>query len=142
MHPMNDCMMCIPPGWTMTFWNCNGWCQHTSPRPLHKLQTVTNMTARIITFTPHTEDISPVLRSLHWLPIHRRIDLNILLLVYLCLHDMTPQYVSDMLTTHVISCSLRLTKKTMTCADEQTQKWLPLISCCRAICVELIAIIC
>ena len=29
IHPMNNCVMCIPPGWTMTFWKCNCWCQHT-----------------------------------------------------------------------------------------------------------------
>ena len=40
---------------------------------LRKLQRVQNMAARVITFTPRREHISPVLRSLHWLPIHRRI---------------------------------------------------------------------
>ena len=50
-------------------------------------------TARVITFTHRREHISPVLRSLHWLPTHRRIEF------YLCLHDIAPQYLAEMLTT-------------------------------------------
>ena len=73
---------------------------------LRKLQRVQNMAARVITFTPRREHISPVLRSLHWLPIHRRIEFKILLLVYLCLHDIAPQYLAEMLTTHAATRSL------------------------------------
>ena len=47
---------------------------------LRKLQRVQHMAARVITFTPRREHISPVLRSLHRLPIHRRIEFKILLL--------------------------------------------------------------
>ena len=78
---------------------------------LRKLQRVQNMAARVITFTPRREHISPVLRSLHWLPIHRRIEFKILLLVYLCLHDIAPQYLAEMLTTHAVTRSLRSTDK-------------------------------
>ena len=78
---------------------------------LRKLQRVQHMAARVITFTPRREHISPVLRSLHWLPIHRRIEFKIILLVYLCLHDIAPQYLAEMLTTHVVTRSLRSTDK-------------------------------
>ena len=78
---------------------------------LRKLQRVQNMAARVITFTPRREHISPVLRSLHWLPIHRRIEFKILLLVYLCLHDIAPRYLAEMLTTHAVTRSLRSTDK-------------------------------
>ena len=78
---------------------------------LRKLQRVQNMAARVITFTPRREHISPVLRSLHWLPIHRRIEFKILLLVYLCLHDIAPQYLAEMLTTHAVTRSLRSNDK-------------------------------
>ena len=72
---------------------------------LRKLQRVQNMAARVITFTPRREHISPVLRSLHWLPIHRRIEFKILLLVYLCLNDVAPQYLAEMWTTHAATRS-------------------------------------
>ena len=78
---------------------------------LRKLQRAQHMAARVITFTPHREHISPVLRSLHWLPIHRMIELNILLLVSLCLHDIAPQYLAEMLTTHAATLSLRSSDK-------------------------------
>ena len=78
---------------------------------LRKLQLVQHMAARVITFTPRREHISPVLRNLHWLPIHRRIEFKILLLVYLCLHDIAPQYLAEMLTTHAATRSLRPTDK-------------------------------
>ena len=78
---------------------------------LRKLQRVQNMAARVITFTHPREHISPVLRSLHWLPIHHRIEFKILLLVYLCLHNIAPQYLAEMLTTHAVTRSLRSTDK-------------------------------
>ena len=78
---------------------------------LRKLQRVQNMAARVITFTPRREHISPVLRSLHWLPIHRRIEFKILLLVYLCLNDVAPQYLAEMWTTHAATRSLRSSDK-------------------------------
>ena len=65
------------------------------------------VTGAVITFTPRREHISPVLRSLHWLPIHRRIESKIFLLVYLCLNDVAPQYLAEMLTTHAATRSLR-----------------------------------
>ena len=43
--------------------------------------------------------------------IHRRIEFKILLLVYLCLHDIAPQYLAEMLTTHAVTRSLRSTDK-------------------------------
>ena len=74
---------------------------------LRKLQRVQNMAAGVITFTPRRDHIlSPVLRSLHWLPIHRRIEFKLLLLVYLCLNDVAPQYLAEMLTTHAATRSL------------------------------------
>ena len=78
---------------------------------LRKLQRVQNMAAMVITFTPRREHISPVLRSLHWLPINRRIAFKILLLVYLCLNDVAPQYLAEMLTTHAATRSLRSSDK-------------------------------
>ena len=78
---------------------------------LRKLQRVQNMAARVITFTPRREHISPVLRSLHWLTIHHRIELKILLLGYLCLHNIAPQYLAEMLTTHAATRSLRSSDK-------------------------------
>ena len=49
---------------------------------LKKLQRIQNIAARIITFTPRHDHITPILKQLHWLPIKRRIEFKILLHVF------------------------------------------------------------
>ena len=53
---------------------------------LKKLQRIQNIAARIITFTPRRDHITPILRQLHWLPIKRRIEFKILLHVFRCMN--------------------------------------------------------
>ena len=48
---------------------------------LHKLQSVQNATARLITGMRHSDHISPVLCELHWLPIRERIKFKVACLV-------------------------------------------------------------
>ena len=43
---------------------------------LKELQRIQNIAARIITFTPRRDHITPILKQLHWLPIKRRIELK------------------------------------------------------------------
>ncbi len=46
-------------------------------------------------FLSHKRDhITPVLQSLHWLPVRYRVDLKILLIVYKSLNGMAPSYIS------------------------------------------------
>ena len=40
----------------------------------HKLQKVQNNSARLICWTPMSDHISPVLHTLHWLPVEQRIE--------------------------------------------------------------------
>ena len=53
------------------------------------------------------EHITPVLASLHWLPVVFRIDFKILLLVYKALNGMAPLYLSDCLDNYVPGRPLR-----------------------------------
>ena len=64
---------------------------------LKKLQRIQNIAARIITFTPRRDHITPILKQLHWLPIKRRIEFKILLHVFRCINGMAPPYLADML---------------------------------------------
>ena len=50
---------------------------------------------------------TPVLESLHWLPVKFRIVFKVLLLVYKALNGMAPPYLSDMLCYRSYSRSLR-----------------------------------
>ena len=49
---------------------------------VNKLQIVQNSAARLLTSTKKHEHISPILRSLLWLPIPERIDFKLLLLTF------------------------------------------------------------
>src|SRR5664279_4994387 len=41
------------------------------------------------------EHITPVLRSLHWLPVRQRIAFKVATIVYKCLHGLAPSYLAD-----------------------------------------------
>ncbi len=46
------------------------------------------------------DHITPVLQSLHWLPVRYRVDFKISLIVYKSLNGMPPSYISDLLIEH------------------------------------------
>ena len=50
------------------------------------------------------DHITPVLISLHWLPVRYRVIFKILLLVYKALHANVPPYISNLLTPKHIGC--------------------------------------
>ena len=52
---------------------------------VRKLQYVQNSAARLLTGSCKHEHITPVLRDLHWLPVHERIRFKILLMTFKCL---------------------------------------------------------
>ena len=72
-----------------------------------KLQHLQNIAARVITRTRKFEHITPVLKSLHWLPVLERIEFKILLLVYKALHGLAPTYLSDLILPYQSSRRLR-----------------------------------
>lgn len=86
---------------------CNGLLTGLSKRAVRQLQYIQNAAARVLTKTRKYEHISPVLRSLHWLPVAQRIDFKAALLVYKSLHGLAPKYISDMLVPYEPSRTLR-----------------------------------
>ena len=75
---------------------------------LAKLQRVQNAAGRLITRTKKQEHITPVLVSLHWLPIKQRIQYKLLLLAYRVIHGHRPSYLA-----HKSSCQLRSADKNL-----------------------------
>ncbi|KAK9522346.1 hypothetical protein VZT92_018819 [Zoarces viviparus] len=76
-------------------------------KSIRKLQLIQNAAARVLTKTRRVDHITPVLRSLHWLPVQQRIDFKILLLVYKALNGLGPKYISDLLLPYEPSRPLR-----------------------------------
>ncbi len=86
---------------------CNALFTGVPSKLLHKLQLVQNSAARVLSRTPSTEHISPVLQHLHWLPVKYRVEFKILLLTYKALHNLAPQYLSQLLHVYTPSRALR-----------------------------------
>ena len=59
---------------------------------LTAMQKLQNAAARIVTLSPKRTHITPILQSLHWLPIKDRIVFKILLLIFHCVQGSAPQY--------------------------------------------------
>ncbi len=76
-------------------------------KTIKHLQFIQNTAARILTRTRKYEHITPVLRSLHWLPVTFRIDFKALLLVYKSLNGLGPKFIADMLTEYKPNRPLR-----------------------------------
>ncbi len=78
--------------------NCNDLLGGISARLINKLQMDQNAAARVLSRTRKYEHISPVLSTMHWLPIKHRIDFKILLITYKALNGLAPQYLSELLS--------------------------------------------
>ena len=70
-----------------------------------------NSVARLLTGTRKREHISPILRSLHWLPIPERIDFKLLLLTFKSLNDVAPPYMEELLVRYRPTRTLRSAAK-------------------------------
>ncbi len=79
---------------------CNSLLFHLSDCEIAKLQRVQNAAARMVGRVKKYHHITPVLRQLHWLPVHKRILFKILLLTYKALHRLAPSYIAELLTTY------------------------------------------
>ena len=67
---------------------------------LHRLQSIQNSAARIVTNSCKYTRITPVLRKLHWLPIQFRSEFKLATLVYKFIHTGFPKYFAPHLSTY------------------------------------------
>ena len=74
---------------------------------INRLQLIQNSAARLLTKTKKKEHITPVLYTLHWLPVSQRIDFKILLLVYKSKNNHGPAYITESLSPYTPNRTLR-----------------------------------
>ena len=58
----------------------------------YKLQRIQNTAARMITGARSSDHITPLLKSLHWLPVEARIHFKIVLITYKILNGQSAEY--------------------------------------------------
>ena len=89
-----------------------------SRKCMQSLNTVYHSAVRFVTGDGHLKyihihkrsHITPILFSLHWLPIHFRIHFKILLLTFKALHGQAPAYISELLKRYLLGRPLRSTE--------------------------------
>ena len=61
--------------------------------------------------TNRRDHVSPVLASLHWLPVKFKIEFQILLLTYKALNDRAPSYLKDLIAGYFLPLKLGLKRE-------------------------------
>ena len=59
------------------------------------------------------EHITPILHSLHWLPVSTRIDYKVLLLTHKCINGHAPPYLQELITPQTSTRTLRSTSSSL-----------------------------
>jgi hypothetical protein len=78
-------------------------------KSLVRLQYIQNSAARILMRVRKHEHITPILHSLHWLPVSTRIEYKVSLLTHQSIHGRAPPYLKEFLNQHNTTHSLRST---------------------------------
>lgn len=86
---------------------CNSLLMSLPDNDLQKLQRLQNASARLVTLSKRRDHITPVLQCLHWLPVSKRIEYKILLLVFKTLYDRSPVYIANLLNRYKPTRALR-----------------------------------
>lgn len=86
---------------------CYGLYVGISQASLSRLQMVQNAAARLLMGTRKWEHITPILASLHWLPVNFRIQFQILVFVFKSLNGLSLKYLSDLIKLYAPLRALR-----------------------------------
>ena len=86
---------------------CNSILYNLPNKQIDRLQRIQNQAARMLKRIPRRNQITPVMRELHWLRIHDRIIFKILLLTHKEVNNTAPEYLCDLLRPNVKSTTIR-----------------------------------
>ncbi|KAI2668430.1 RNA-directed DNA polymerase from mobile element jockey [Labeo rohita] len=107
MLPVSDAEKLVHAFMTSRLDYCNALLGGCPASSINKLQIVQNAAARVLTRSRKYDHITPILKSLHWLPIRFRISYKIALLTYKALNGLAPAYLTSLLPRYNPSRSLR-----------------------------------
>jgi len=77
-----------------------------SKKDLTRLQLVQSSAARILTRIDRRAHVTPVLKSLHWLPVFYRINYKVWVLTFTASHGQAPPYICDLIRPYASARSL------------------------------------
>ncbi len=77
---------------------CNALLGGCPASSINKQNLVQNAVARVLTRSRKYDHITPILQSLHWLPIKFCISYKILFIGYKALNDLAPVYLTNLLS--------------------------------------------
>ena len=86
---------------------CSNILYNLPNKQIERLQRIQNQAARMLKRISRRNHITPVLRELHWLRIHDRIILKILLLTHKAVKNTAPEYLCDLIRLNVKSTTIR-----------------------------------
>jgi hypothetical protein len=85
----------------------NSLYQGLPDKSIKRLQRVQNCAARLIFKRDRRTETSPLISSLHWLPVKKRIEFKCLLLTYKTIKGFSPKYLSNLVSFYEQSRDLR-----------------------------------
>ena len=101
---------------------CNSLYFSSEKLSIQRLQLIQNAAARLLTGKKKRDHITPVLLSLHWLPVQRRIEFKILLLTFKSLNGLAPPYLAELIQTYTPTRQLRSMNELLLNVPKSKQK--------------------
>ncbi len=86
---------------------CNSLYLTLSKSSIARLQLVQNAAAKFLKGQRKFDHVTSILKSLHWLPVHLRIEFKVLLYVFKYINNLAPSYLSDQLYPYNHTRNLR-----------------------------------
>uniref|UniRef100_A0AAQ4REA4 Uncharacterized protein n=1 Tax=Gasterosteus aculeatus aculeatus TaxID=481459 RepID=A0AAQ4REA4_GASAC len=86
---------------------CNSLLADLPATAIRPLQLIQNAAARLVINLPKFSHTTPLLRSLHWLPVAARIQFKTLVLTYHAVNGSGPAYIQDMVKPYIPTRTLR-----------------------------------
>ena len=77
---------------------CNSILYGLPAKQIAKLQRLQNSAARLIFKIPRFYHISPILCTLHWLPVEFRIHFKIVIITFKAIHGQAPVYLQELIS--------------------------------------------